>query len=198
MQGLQGDRQRPSLFYLGTKSKTTFRGIFRTLSNINDQMSCKNSWRIKAVHYFCKLLHLRCLAGLWIRLRNCKVSGELQKRLTHYQLEFFKKYLTGYLIFEGEFENEAIYTKNISKLKKWETLTGIYKSTSLQHFWNSLKPVNDLEYSHVEILRKGIWKCKFLYHWAKYLISYQNPPSFQSFPVLCSNYCTIAKKNQPF
>ena len=37
----------------------SFRGVFRTLSNI---------WRLLALHYFRKRLHFRYLRGLWIRL----------------------------------------------------------------------------------------------------------------------------------
>ena len=37
---------------------TGFRDKLRILSNIYDVASCKNSQKRKAVHYFCKKLHL--------------------------------------------------------------------------------------------------------------------------------------------
>ena len=50
-----------SLFY--GKLRTS-RGIFRTLSNIYDETFCDNNERLKAVNYFLKKLHFRCLTGL--------------------------------------------------------------------------------------------------------------------------------------
>ena len=44
------------------------RGLCRTHSNIENGAFCKNSWKLKAVNYFCKKLHLRCLTGNWICL----------------------------------------------------------------------------------------------------------------------------------
>ena len=44
-------------------SDTSDRGVFRALSNISDEAN-KNL----TVTYFCKMLDLRCLTGLWIRL----------------------------------------------------------------------------------------------------------------------------------
>ena len=42
------------------------RGVFRTQSSIYDGAFCENSWRLSAVHYFHKNLHLRYSTGLWI------------------------------------------------------------------------------------------------------------------------------------
>ena len=44
------------------------RGSLRTLSKIQDAVFCKNSQRLKAVNFFRKTLHLRCLTDLWIWL----------------------------------------------------------------------------------------------------------------------------------
>ena len=52
-------------------------GVFRTVSTIKDEASCEKSQRfsskmepftkIKPVKYFCKIIHLRCLTGFWMR-----------------------------------------------------------------------------------------------------------------------------------
>ena len=39
------------------------RGILKTLSNISYRVFCENSWLLKAVNYFCRTLHLRCVTG---------------------------------------------------------------------------------------------------------------------------------------
>ena len=49
-------------------SKLVFRGVFSTLPNMSDEVFCKISWRLLAVSYFCKTLHLGCLTGFWIHL----------------------------------------------------------------------------------------------------------------------------------
>ena len=40
------------------------RGVLRNKSNIYDGAFCEYSYRRKAVHYFCKKLHLRSLTGV--------------------------------------------------------------------------------------------------------------------------------------
>ena len=40
---------------------TGFRGELRILPNIVDEALCKNSQKLKVVHYFCEKLHHECL-----------------------------------------------------------------------------------------------------------------------------------------
>ena len=60
-----------------------FRGVFKTLPKIwNEIYWCFQGYekRSKAVNYFRKKLHLRCLSGFWIRL--------------HFQLESYHDWLS--------------------------------------------------------------------------------------------------------
>ena len=49
---------------------TGFRGELRILSNSYDKVFCKNSEKRKAVHYFCKKLHLGMLGKVLNMLLN--------------------------------------------------------------------------------------------------------------------------------
>ena len=44
------------------------RNLFRTLSNILGWSVLRILLPVKLIYYFCKMLHLRCLAGFWIGL----------------------------------------------------------------------------------------------------------------------------------
>ena len=46
----------------------SFKGLFRDLPNIKDSAFRENHERLKAVNYFCRKLHLRCLTRLGIHL----------------------------------------------------------------------------------------------------------------------------------
>ena len=60
------------------------RGVCRTLSGIYDEVFCKNSQPLKAVNYFRKTLHLRCLTGFGMPLVSVRFSSdEVKKVLVH-------------------------------------------------------------------------------------------------------------------
>ena len=46
----------------------SFKGLFRDLPNIKDSAFRENHERLRAVNYFCRKLHLRCLTRLGIHL----------------------------------------------------------------------------------------------------------------------------------
>ena len=56
------------------KRPMRIRGVFRTLSDIQDWVFCESSERLKVMNYFRKTLHLRCLTGFLIRLRKSSFS----------------------------------------------------------------------------------------------------------------------------
>ena len=51
---------------LFTQAVTGFKSEFRILTNIWNGAFCKNSQKLKAVHYFCKDPYLVCLTKFWI------------------------------------------------------------------------------------------------------------------------------------
>ena len=60
------------------KEWVKFRGLFRNLSNILDGVFCKNSERLSPINYFCRKLHIKCLAGTYLsRLMSSKICYTL-------------------------------------------------------------------------------------------------------------------------
>ena len=68
---------------------TGFKCELRILPNIEDEAFCKNNRKLKAVHYFCKNLHLGCLKILLnLAQSNFSQYYEIFQNIYHVDLHF--------------------------------------------------------------------------------------------------------------